>query len=184
MTKKFFSSSAEFLREYINVIDFGMTKDQVSAWINQIFTAATNKPVVKTEQKNNRMLRFWWFFSFGYLLVSLITGLFLYTVYFIIPLLLVLWKRKKVLRYLFIVSFLPQAEMVWLKSKEDRIEVVSKYDHLSSAEREYLAFNKPKFLTNLIAWIFILLSPIMLVLQIVPISLFMMAKKSLINIQH
>ncbi|MCY3415099.1 MAG: hypothetical protein INQ03_25835 [Candidatus Heimdallarchaeota archaeon] len=127
---------------------------------------------IKVFDKKLEHFRFWWFFAVGYLLGTLIMVLVVVTSISILPILLILFNRKKFLRFLFSLYFLPRADYIWSKSFEDRQRIMDRYSSLSEADKEYLLFDKPKFSTHLIAALIIILSPAMISLLLAPISVF------------
>lgn len=152
-------------------VDF--TKNPVSKFFRSIlyylviFTFGVN-----LSRKEGKFVRYWWFFTIGYVLGGLATLVLVYTMAFIIPLLLILFNRKNFLKLMLFLSFSPKSSLVWFESKEERELNRLKYEDLSAEDREYLIFKKPKFSTNIVAGLLILLSPLMLAFLIYPVGYF------------
>jgi hypothetical protein len=124
---------------------------------------------IKLKKQRPEMLRIWWLMSFGGLIAGGISVLIVYTLSFLLPVIIIIYRRKIFLKYIFVLASLPRTSYVNLRSTSERDYEKKIYESLSEEEKDYLIFKKPKRLTHIVTALIIFLTPIMLSILLVPL---------------
>ena len=124
---------------------------------------------IKLKKHRPEMLRVWWLLTFGGLFAGLISILVGYSFLAIIPAIIIISRRDKFLKYMFVIAAMPRTDYINLKSTVDREKKKMMYDSLEEDEKDYLIFKKPQRVTHLVSGLLIVLIPIMLSILLIPI---------------
>lgn len=116
------------------------------------------------------IIRFWWLLPIGGTLTALITIFSFYSFVFILPLFLILYKRKDYLRIVFYVTTLPRRSMLYLRTIEEKDKHDAMMKMYTEGNRQYLQFIRPTTIGHLVSYLLIIFIPIMLGLLLIPLT--------------
>ncbi len=137
---------------------------QVVYWLGRLTFFSTSM------NRDPRSIRLSWFVLVGSLINTALLFVLASTITTIIPLLLVIYKRKWVIRTMYVLTFAPRREYVYYTSAEDRQKRIEMKEQLTLKDSGYYYFQGPTRMTSLIGYSLIVLTPFALILILVPLT--------------
>jgi hypothetical protein len=123
------------------------------------------------KHKDRRMINVTWFLFLGMPISMLFIGAMAISSFYIIPALIYIWYRKSLLRFLYVVTFLPSRQFVEYDSRESREAVAEKLNMYKESDKEYMLFFRPSKITHIFAYAIIIFGPFFLGALLIPIDI-------------